>query len=87
MSGGHIAREVVLRDGPHHGVAFAMDRLTDTLLISDEPLEPDTPAIDPMDPPFPVAVYELVTEYIESSGVREGVYVYAGHRHPVRHRT
>ena len=75
--------EIVLRDGPYAGCRFAMDRIDDTLLIADEPLHPGTGAIDPADPPVPVAVYDLVWEFRGPDGEdREGTYTYAGHRYP-----
>lgn len=80
-----IAREVVLQDGPYQGTRFVLDRLQDTLLIADVPLDPPDIVIDAWDPPVPVAVYELATEYIGADGEREGIYLYGGHRHPRRH--
>lgn len=76
------ACEVRLRDGPYAGSTFTIDRIEDTLLIADEPLDPAAGPIDPADPPVPVAVYELVFEFRGPDGDREGTYTYVGHRHP-----
>lgn len=52
------------------------------MLVADEPLPEGTGRIDPLDPPVPMAVYELVTEFRGPDGDREGTYVYDGYRHP-----
>lgn len=83
MSAQPFGSEVVLADGPYRNSRFRIDRLEDMLLIADEPLTDDTAIVDPADPPVPVAVYELVTEFIGGDGDREGTYRYAGHRYPV----
>jgi len=82
MSDQPFGSEVVLRDGPYAGSRFATDRLEDVLLIADVPLEPGA-RIDPLAPPVPVAVYELVVEFIGGDGDREGTYRYTGHRYPL----
>ena len=82
MSGQLFGPEVLLVDGPYAGSRFAVDRLEDTMLIADAPFQ-SAVAIDPMDPPVPVAVYELAVEFIGGDGEREGSYRYTGHRYPL----